>query len=164
MTNPLIDLNALRGKLFTAESVAELLKITPASIRRRIREGHLPARKVPGQKNYAISGDDLAAYLLGDSPAALPGRTLPPAPPKRAAAPIDPNALPAVLPKTANALLKAWMTERELSQKELAEITGMNGGEVSRILSGKRAISRRNAERLRAAHGDDLVSFLTGVK
>ena len=161
MTKPLIDLNALKGKLLTCESVAELLSITPSSVRRRIKKGQLPARKVSGQKNYSIFGDDLAAYLLGDSPAAaIPAAKIPPAPPKREPAPVDSHALPFKLSPAANTRLKVWMTERGLMAKEVAAASGINGGELSRILNAKRALSGRNAEKLRAAYGDELIDFL----
>lgn len=160
MTKEPIDLNALRGKVFDSDSVAALLGITPDSVRRRIRNGQIPARRVPGQKSYAVRGDDLAAYLSGET--AEPDRTIPPAPKRPAPGAITANALPAVLPPTANSRLKTWMTEHALQQKEVAEKSGMNGGELSRILAGKRGLSRRNADRLRAAYGDEMLNYLIG--
>ena len=162
MTKPLIDLEALKGKVFSSEGVAELLDLTPDSIRRRIRNKQIPARRVPGEKSYAIRGDDLAAYLSGET--VEPDRTIPPRPVRPALEPITANALPAVLPKAANSRLKTWMTKRALQQKEVAEKSGMNGGELSRILAGKRGLSRRNAERLRSAYGNGLIQFLIDAK
>ena len=160
MKTAIIDLEALKGKVFTSESVAELLKLAPDSIRRRIRNGQIPARKVPGEKSYAISGDDLVEYLLGTPTKHGAKRAILPAAPRNKPALIDPSPLPFKLPKTAIARLKAWMTKQGKTQKDISLETGLNGGELSRILNGKRALTNRNAERLRAAYGDELINSL----
>jgi len=63
-----IRLDDLKGALLSVDEVAELLGIKPDSVRRRIREGHIPARSVPGSHGYLILGDELIPVLMG-SPA-----------------------------------------------------------------------------------------------
>lgn len=156
----MINLESLKGQILTLTEAAELLKLKPDSLRRRIRLGHIKAFTPPGSNAQMIKGDDLAAYLMGAStpaPPRVPGSVKkPPIPP-----PVDPNAaLPFKLSPAVNARLKAWILGQNLQLKDVAAAAKINNGELSRIVNGKRALSRTNAERLRAAYGDDLINYL----
>lgn len=51
--------------LLTVEEVAELLRLTPYTIRRLLNEGKLPGRKVGGGRQWRIDKGELAHYLNG---------------------------------------------------------------------------------------------------
>ena len=203
----------LKGKYFTVVEVARLLEIKADSVRRRIRDGQLPARKVPGVPGFVISGDDLARYFEGTpyepkgraralhgwakrreltkadkaKAPARPAATAPEAPPPPSlfteaseapgattkAPPVSPRlshpakppaASPAVIPfafpPEANGRLKAFMEHGGISQKELAEATGLRNDKVSRLVNGKRGITRATAAMLQSGYGDELVFWL----
>jgi len=63
----MIELETLRGRILKIEEVALLLGIKPDSVRRRIRIGALPAKPIAGTHKRLILGDDLIAYLKGES-------------------------------------------------------------------------------------------------
>lgn len=63
----MIELETLRGKMLEINDVANLLGIKPDSVRRRIRIGALPAKDIAGTHKRLILGDDLIAYLKGES-------------------------------------------------------------------------------------------------
>jgi excisionase family DNA binding protein len=49
--------------LLTVEEVAELLRLTPYTIRRLLNEGKLPGRKIGGGRQWRIDKGELAHYL-----------------------------------------------------------------------------------------------------
>lgn len=55
-------------RLMTPNEVADILKVTPATIRNMIRRGDLPAVQLPGRRGiYRIPAHALSA-LMGESP------------------------------------------------------------------------------------------------
>jgi excisionase family DNA binding protein len=184
----------LRGRFYTVAEVAKMLGIVADSVRRRIRDGQMPARTVPGVPGYTISGDDLAEYLKGTpyKPPERPRKRKPkapatatPTPPSifpeaseapRAttkAPPVSPRlshpakpqaapvaAIPFAFPPEANGRLVAFMERGGISQKELAEATGLRSDKVSRLVNGKRNITRATAAMLQSGYGDELVFWL----
>lgn len=153
-----IDLETLRGKIFTTEGVAAVLGMNPESIRRKIRAGQLPARTIPGGQGYTIIGAELADYLQG----------IPVIRSKRAIEKPKAHPLPLhhpgddfyKLPLTANRRFKEWFNAQGVMIKTVAEVTGLGGDKLSRILNGKRAITRATLEKLEAAYGKGLTAFL----
>ena len=196
-------LDELRGRVFTLAEVADMLGIKPDAVRRRVREGQLPVRRPPGSE-MLVMGDELAAYLMGetapsspkarksrpkperveaqaaalpfnDEPQATPPPTpAPPPPPPAAVVPTRAARLAAALPKgdaadeayklpmDANQRLSDFMRERGLSQKDVAEATGLRSDKVSRLVNGKRSITRDTLAALREGYGDALAAFLKG--
>jgi len=63
-----VDLEELRGKFFSVEEAAECLGMCIDSIRRKIRAGHVAARKPPGARAYVVTGEALIEYLVGAAP------------------------------------------------------------------------------------------------
>jgi len=52
---------------YTPLEVADQAKLSPTTVRRHIREGFLPARKV-GKRGYRVTAEALAKYI-GEAPA-----------------------------------------------------------------------------------------------
>lgn len=198
-------LDEMKGRVFTLAEVAEMLGIKPDAIRRRVRLGQLPVRRPPGSE-MLVDGDELAAYLLGETSPATPpkprkakpkaGRVEvqaqalpfngepsakspeapatppppPPAPPgptraaKLAAAlpPEGPGVIPFKLPKEANERVNAFMKHRGLTQKEITKVTGIRSDKVSRIVNGKRAITKDTLAFFEKAYGAAFVAYLAG--
>lgn len=63
-----VDIAELMGKVYTAKEAGDVLGLTPDSIRRLVREGHLRAVNVPGQRKYRFKGEDIARYVQGEPP------------------------------------------------------------------------------------------------
>jgi excisionase family DNA binding protein len=51
-------------ELLTAEEAAARLKMHPVTVRRLLREGRIPGRKV-GVRQWRVSADALKAYIEG---------------------------------------------------------------------------------------------------
>lgn len=154
-----LNLETLKGKLFSSEAVAELLDLTPASIRRRIRNGQIPARVIPGQQGYTIDGDQLVSYLQGVP--YTPGKPAKPPRIKAKAEPtLNPDNLPNALPKEANIRFKAWFSRQGCQIKDISERTGLGSDKISRILNLKRSITLKTLEALKQAYGEGLVNYL----
>lgn len=152
----IIDIEALKGKVFESDAVAMILGLCEDSIRRKIRQGVIAAKKVPGKKSYTITGESIIAYLLGETAS-------PPPPAVHKPKVNNMGALPYKLPKTANARLKEWLEKSNMTQKEMAEISGIKDYKLSRILNGRYAITRPSIQKLRAAFGDNLITYLMGL-
>ena len=60
LSQQLIDVN---DELLTVEQVAEMMKVKPASIRKRIQRGTIPSYKKPGSKRRWFSKVELIAYM-----------------------------------------------------------------------------------------------------
>ena len=58
-------------ELLTAREAADVLRISLDTVRRLLREGQLPGRKI-GPRQWRIRRDDLDAYLCGPQGQALP--------------------------------------------------------------------------------------------
>ena len=166
-----LELDNLKGKVFDVYEVAKLLGINADSVRLRIRKGYLPARKVPGDRAYAIHGDDLAAYLSGEL-------YRPPGQPKKRgkgkakgtptgrakepdSAPIGCR-WPAVTPDGVPERLREWVESTGKTVRELAQEVGIERSSFQHILAGNRSLSHENAGRLHRVHGDALLEFLLG--
>lgn len=54
-------------ELFSPGEVAEMLQVSPATVRRWIREGQLPAQRV-GPRLYRIRKEDVEANLVRQAP------------------------------------------------------------------------------------------------
>lgn len=75
-------LDEMKGRVFTLSEVAEMLGVKPDAIRRRVRLGQLPVKRPPGSE-MLVDGDELAAYLLGETATATPKPRKPRAKPER---------------------------------------------------------------------------------
>lgn len=179
------DLNELKGRIYSIPEVARILGVGQDAIRRRVRLGQLPVRRPPGSE-MLVYGDDLAAYLLGDTPAPRPPRTAKPSPrvegrveavssnvghpgkPQEAPEAAAPTGAQAVVPfklaPEARDRLKIWMEAAGITPAKLAAATGINASSLSYIIGtgrrATRAICRDNALRLRAVYGDELLRYL----
>jgi excisionase family DNA binding protein len=49
--------------LLTVDEAARLLKLTPYTIRRLLKEGRLPGKKVGGGRQWRINRDELESYF-----------------------------------------------------------------------------------------------------
>lgn len=58
-------------ELLTVDQAAERLQMHADTVRRLLREGQLPGRKV-GARQWRISADALKAYINGDPKPAVP--------------------------------------------------------------------------------------------
>ncbi|HUS16617.1 MAG TPA: AAA family ATPase [Chloroflexia bacterium] len=65
----------MAGKLLQTEEVAERLGVAPATVRRYIREGRLPAQKTAGE-HYRIAEADLLSFLGSSAPPARSTRII----------------------------------------------------------------------------------------
>lgn len=151
MKKEVINLEELKGKVFTTEAVAEILGLTADQVRRKVRAAIFPVLKLKGEKNYIIRGDDLAAYLSGeDYHEPKPRRASPkPKPPGE-------GELPYSFPKPeANRIFKKWFDGKGIRIKDFTEATGIEGPKVSRILSEVYAATRPTAEAIIRAYGDE---------
>ncbi len=50
-------------ELLTVEEVAKMMKVKPASIRKRVQRGTIPSYKKPGSKRRWFSKVELIAYI-----------------------------------------------------------------------------------------------------
>jgi len=64
LTLPLALFCALLAKMLTIDEVAEATGFTSKTIRRRIRDGVLPAYRFPGCRGMRIKSEDLDAALV----------------------------------------------------------------------------------------------------
>lgn len=159
MKSPVVNLSELRDRLFNAYQVAEILGLCVDSVRRRIREGYLPARSVPGDNAFVISGNDLITYLQG-----VPVST------KRKLRQVPKGLTEKGSPELAvstyklspevSIRLRAWIEQNSLQLKQVAEQTGIHASELSRIVRQERSLTRPNAERLRKGLGDEVFTYL----
>lgn len=174
-------LDELRGRVFSIDEVADLLGVKPEAIRRRVRLGQLPVRRPPGSE-MVVSGDELAAYLLGETPAPRPKKAAAPARgkarveavPSKVEAPRKPQerrdasapVIPFRLPDEAKARLREWMNATGRNGLTVARESGINASSLSYIIGtgdkATRALCRDNALRLRDAYGDALLRYLMG--
>jgi excisionase family DNA binding protein len=60
-------------ELLTVEQAATRLQMHPVTVRRLLREGHLPGRKV-GARQWRVSADALQAYIEGTAQKQQPHR------------------------------------------------------------------------------------------
>lgn len=162
-----LELGDLEGKVFDVLEVAKLLGITPDSVRLRIRKGHLPARRVAGDRGYAIDGGDLAAYLRGTPyyPAGRRRRQARATVPEQAGT--EGGAVPFRLPPESKDRLRAWMSATGRDQRTVAAESGINESSLSFIVGSgaraTRALCRDNALRLRDTYGATLLEWLLGT-
>lgn len=155
-----IDLETLKGKLFSSEGVADIIGLTPDSVRRRIRAGQIPGRRVPGQAGYTIDGDQLISYLQG-IPYTPPGK--PPKAPRikaKAEPTLNLNDLPNALPKEVNIRFKAWFKGQGCQMKDISKKTGLGSDKLSRILNLKRSITLKTLAVIKQAYGEELANYL----
>ena len=176
------DINEMKGKIYTVAEVGEMLGIGVDAVRRRVREGLLPARNPPGRVGMVFLGDDLVKVLLGEA-VATPAKK---ATPKRLKAALEVRAddgpglpfdaptarpepvqsqaetIPARLPDGAVDRLKAWIAAKDVQVVALAQRAGIERTSLAHILGGDRGLSRTNAYRLRDAYGQALLDFLLG--
>jgi len=59
----------MNDELLTVEQAAERLQMHPDTVRRMLRGGQIPGRKV-GLRQWRVSAAALAAYMEGDKPKA----------------------------------------------------------------------------------------------
>lgn len=184
------DINEMSGKIFTITEVAEMLGIGVDAVRRRVREGLLPARRPPGRVGMVFLGDDLVKVLLGEAVAvpppkkeaprrlkgalatskpeatpglfdATPGAEIPARKPPTPP-PGEVTAIPANLPAEAGLRLAKVADDVGMTPKEMVEATGIERTVLSRFLNGGRGLSKANAFKLRDAFGGALISYLLG--
>ncbi|MEW5765750.1 MAG: helix-turn-helix domain-containing protein [Acidobacteriota bacterium] len=67
-----IDLDGLKGKVFSPAEAAQILGVTPDSVRRLVRERKLGAVHPFGGTTYLIHGDALIRYVRGLPPKDTP--------------------------------------------------------------------------------------------
>ena len=60
-----VDFKDLENKSFLVEEIAERMELTPAAIRRYVREGKLRAVRPPGVRAFRILGEDAIRFLKG---------------------------------------------------------------------------------------------------
>ena len=157
MKKEVINLEELKGKVFTTEAVAEILGLTADQVRRKVRAAIFPVKKLKGEKNYIIRGEDLAAYLSGEDYHEPKPRRAAPKP-----SPVANGELPFTLPKPeANRRLKKWIDETGYQLKEITAKTGIQGYKLSKIVHEVYAITRPTLEALREGYGEELITYLT---
>lgn len=145
-----INLEELKGKVFTTEAVAELLGVEADQVRRKVRAAIFPVKKLKGERNYIIRGEDLIAYLTGED-------FTPPKPKRSSPTRTAPEGeLPYSFPKPeANRIFKKWFDGKGIMIKDFTEATGIDGPKVSRILSETYAATRPTAEAIIKAYGEE---------
>lgn len=67
-----IDLGELKGKVFTPAEAAQVLGVTPDSVRRLVRERKLGAVHPFGGTTYLIHGEAILRYVKGLPPKDTP--------------------------------------------------------------------------------------------
>jgi antitoxin component HigA of HigAB toxin-antitoxin module len=71
---------------------------------------------------------------------------------------------PQLMPPTASEVLRSLMESEAVTQEKLQAATGILQSNISRCLSGKNNMSRKNAEKFAAFFNVDVKLFLSGVK
>jgi len=183
-----LDLDALPGKAYNVDEVAEMLGVKADAIRRKIREGLLPARRIPGTKGYMVLGDDLHGYIMGGETvkATTPKTT---STPKQTTAKADPQdrslfdegAPPPEKPRTTGKTDKARRIRPAVGfgerisafldhvakttgkpQSAIARDAGMHPSMLSKMRSGNRTGSSETHRALSELFGLNVEWLLTG--
>lgn len=174
-----IDPETLTGKRFTTEELADFLDVTAETIRRRIRNGQIPARRIPGEAGFTIYGEDLVETLDGikyvpksqriTSPPPASGSTRFESPQEAIYAtkretpmetPHPGGKLPVKLSQEQTARFVSWFHGLGVMIKELAERTNIRGDKYSRILNGTYVLTRPTLDAIRRAYGDGVGDFI----
>jgi excisionase family DNA binding protein len=79
----MMEVSGMINLLLTPEEVAGILGLSPFTVRRLLRQGELPGRKV-GKRQWRIRRVDLEEYLGASSKSSTAGQPQPPHPPGQA--------------------------------------------------------------------------------